>query len=142
MQRDPYRIQDLHPKMSGPIAAMQVSLRTRVFETEGLKFVLQVFEGYRSPIRQNHLFSQVPKVTKARAWQSSHQYGLAVDFAGLRVDSRGLILTDKWVWPDGSHTCWNELKRIAAVQGLHVPISWDYGHVEHPVFDRLKTLLA
>lgn len=47
---------------------------------------LAVFEAYRSPERQNWLYNQGRGregkiVTQATAWNSSHQYGIAVDVA-------------------------------------------------------------
>lgn len=141
MQRDTYRITDLHPIMSAPVQAVVTALRTRVFETGGLKFKLEVFEGYRSPIRQNYLFSQVPPVTKARAWEGAHQYGLSVDFAGIQIHTTGAIIPNKWVWPEATHPCWGELKSLARRFGLDVPIDWDKGHLEHPVFPQLRKLL-
>lgn len=48
-----------------------------------------VTEGLRSPERQERLYRQGrtaagPVVTNARAWQSAHQYGLAVDVTSRR----------------------------------------------------------
>ena len=45
---------------------------------------VKCFESYRSPQRQNYLYAQgrtAPgaKVTNAKAWQSFHQYSLALD---------------------------------------------------------------
>src|SRR5712692_1332214 len=50
---------------------------------EGIPF--QLFEGLRSPERQQYLYAQGrtrpgPIVTKAQPWTSYHQYGLAGDF--------------------------------------------------------------
>lgn len=57
----------------------------------------EIFEAWRSPQRQDWLFEQGRSkpghiVTNARAWQSWHQYGLAVDFAFYRGG--------KWSWDD------------------------------------------
>jgi len=54
-----------------------------------------MFEGYRSPERQQWLYEQGRSrdgkiVTYAKPWESFHQYGLAVDIVGF--------LNKKWDW--------------------------------------------
>lgn len=133
-KRIAFDIQTLHPVMITSAKLLIADLNKKTFEDGGEKFRLEPFEGYRSPMRQNHLFAHT-KATKAREWQSGHQYGLAMDFACVRVDKiTNEIIPGKWFWADGSHSCWRELKRLANIGGLTVPISWDYGHVEHPLF--------
>lgn len=141
MDREQYRVEHLHPKMQGPVTGLTKATGGRVFESDSKKFILRPFEGFRSAVRQQHLFAG-GKVTKARPWQSAHQYGLAVDFAGVRVEMNGNIVPNSWFWPASTHPCWMELKRLAIAEGLDVPIAWDIGHVEHPVFPLLKSLLA
>lgn len=56
---------------------------------------IEVFEGWRSPQRQDYLFEQGRTrpgaiVTKARGWESWHQYSVACDIA-KRV-------AGKWSW--------------------------------------------
>lgn len=58
-------------------------------------YPVAIFEGYRSPARQETLYSQGRTtagkiVTRARAWQSTHQYGLAIDIAYLK--------NNRWSW--------------------------------------------
>ena len=58
-------------------------------------YPVEVFEGWRSPQRQDYLYSKgrtLPgkTVTNARAWESLHAYGLAVDVA--------LKINGKWSW--------------------------------------------
>lgn len=60
-----------------------------------LGYPVEVFEGYRSPERQDWLYAQGRTrdgkvVTKARAWESWHQFGLACDIA--------LLINGKWSW--------------------------------------------
>lgn len=57
---------------------------------------LSIFEGYRSPFRQEELYAQGRTkpgkiVTWARAWQSYHQFSLAIDIAYLHGPG-------KWSW--------------------------------------------
>lgn len=90
----------------------------KMLEADGLPFFL--FEGYRSPQRQDELALKVPAVTNARAWQSAHQVGLAGDFVG--------VINGAWSWRDDLP--WGELKIRARRLGLDVPIRWDKPHVE------------
>lgn len=58
-------------------------------------YPIEVFEGFRSPKRQNWLYAQGRTregaiVTKARAWESAHQLGVAVDIAAR--------VAGKWSW--------------------------------------------
>ena len=58
---------------------------------------LRPFEAFRSPRRQAQLYAQgrtLPGkiVTYANAWQSYHQYGLAVDFV--------FFVDGKWTWDE------------------------------------------
>lgn len=58
-------------------------------------FPVAVFEAWRSPQRQDYLYEQGRTrpgkiVTKARAWESYHAYGVASDIA--------LLVTGKWSW--------------------------------------------
>jgi peptidoglycan LD-endopeptidase CwlK len=87
---------------------------------------LFVFEAFRSPIRQAHLFAQGrtrpgAKVTFADAWRSYHQYGLAVDlvFGG----------PGKWTWDEPKKGMWEEMHKIGAKQGL-MPLKFETPHLQ------------
>ena len=82
---------------------------------------LRVFETYRHPARQWYLYNQ--KASKAQAWQSAHQYGLAADFAGH--------INDHWTW-DLPERVWQQLTEMANDVKLARPITWDLGHIQHP----------
>lgn len=75
----------------------------------------QVFEGFRSPRRQDVLFSQnVPGkkwVTNARAWQSFHNYGLAFDIA----------FRDKGKWSWDKSFPWEKVGQIISSHGIEWP---------------------
>lgn len=131
VKREPFRFEDLHSDMVLPLRRLTMAMRASPVNG----YILQPFEGYRSPMRQNYLFSLGTKITKARAWQSAHQYGLAVDFAGLRIEN-DLIVPNSWSW-DVNESLWPKLKREAALSGLDIPIQWDRGHVIHPVVTKL-----
>ena len=106
----------LHPVMRRLVAKLQ----TRIY-SEGIP--LFVFEGFRSPDRQNKLFEKVPRVTKARAWQSYHQYGVAVDFV---FHENG-----NWHWGRNErHKTWYKtLHRYALEIGLE-RLSWETPHLQ------------
>lgn len=66
-----------------------------VAQCHQLGYPIEVFEGYRSPDRQDWLYAQGRTregkiVTKAKAWESTHQLGLAIDIA--------LFINGKWSW--------------------------------------------
>lgn len=83
------------------------------------------FETYRTPEDQQEAYAR--GVSKARAWQSPHQYGFAADFVALDGDEPG-----KWSWSD-KHD-WNGLKAAARFVGLDCPITWDRPHVQSPLW--------
>jgi len=94
----------------------------RDFRDKKTRSKFRVFETYRSPMRQDYLFEQT-KSTKARAWQSAHQFGLAADF--VPVDEVGF-----WSWHDTED--WNWLGQRARDCGLSQPITWDRPHICAP----------
>jgi hypothetical protein len=74
---------------------------------------VEIFEGWRSPQRQNELYAQgrtTPGkiVTQSRAWQSFHQLGLAIDLAFLKQPDGG------WTW-EGD---WDEASEEFTAQGF------------------------
>lgn len=106
----------LHPEVRARVIALIAEI-----ERAGLSF--ELFEAFRSPQRQTYLFTKVPRVTKARAWSSYHQYGLAVDFV-LKIDGGWSWRTDgKW------NDQWQELHRLGEAVGLE-PLSWEKPHLQ------------
>lgn len=87
------------------------------------------FEGYRSPERQQLLFDQ--KKSKARPYQSAHQYGLAVDF----------VAWEKGAWSWHLNHDWDFLRSCASARGLINNIAWDRPHVEAPQFAEVRRAL-
>ena len=92
---------------------------------------LAPYETARTPKRQAELFSRgrsplLPGtriVTRARAWESRHQYGLAVDF----VFRAG----DKWTWEEPIKGQWERYHVLAKGLGLDV-LSFERPHVQYP----------
>jgi peptidoglycan LD-endopeptidase CwlK len=95
-------------------------------EARGYPFTL--LEGYRSPERQEVLADVGPHVTNARAFQSKHQFGLALDAAPLR--NGRLVISEKDPW---AMEAYQALGEEAEKAGLLWGGRWrlkDYGHIE------------
>jgi len=114
----------LNPKFK-PIVVRRADALARDYKTGLLKTDFQVFETFRSPLRQNQLLAK--GTTKAAAFQSAHAFGLAVDFVP-RVNGR-------WTWDGIERSEWEYMRKKANAFGLSTPIEWDLPHVEHPLFD-------
>lgn len=108
-------LDDLHPRVR--LAVQQI---LSDLAREGLPF--EVFEAYRTPQRQHALFKQ-GSVTRADAWQSYHQYGLAVDL--VWKDNNG------WSWntSGGRLALWKRMNEIGRAHGLE-PLSWELPHLQ------------
>jgi len=94
-------------------------------------YPIALLEGYRSPERQELLAAKGPTVTRARANQSKHQYGLAVDVAPMR--NGRLVISERDPW---AFAAYQALGEEAGKLGLTWGGNWtrlaDYGHVESP----------
>lgn len=123
----------LHPKARGAFIALEKEL-ARMHQAGETKALFQLFEGLRSPYRQDHLITA--GTTKARAWHSAHQYGLACDF----VPRMG----GQWVWllsQIGTYDLINFRSAVTRCK-LLTPIEWDPFHVEHPLWNALRPLVT
>lgn len=85
-------------------------------------YPIAMFEGHRTPARQEHLFDQGrgrpgKKVTYARPWESFHNYALAID--PVFFDGR------KWSW-DGP---WDKVHAIFHEHGFET-LDFEKSHVE------------
>lgn len=123
-------ILDLHPLMRAKVQKLEGRLlEMEMLATSGAAG-FKLFEGYRSPNRQIEVFNR--GTSKAKAWQSAHQYGLAVDYVWWDP-------ADGWSW-DARHN-WDALADAADSVGLHAPITWDRPHIQHPSFSTLKSAI-
>jgi peptidoglycan L-alanyl-D-glutamate endopeptidase CwlK len=93
---------------------------------EGIPF--RLFEGFRSPARQQYLYAQGRTrpgaiVTKARPGESYHQYGLAGDFV--------LFEGGKWSWDTSGKRAgqWARLREIGKQLGLE-SLSFELPHLQ------------
>jgi len=106
---------DLHPDVKARFLSLH---RAAAFP----QFNLMPFETLRSPARQRELLNRQPPVTKVPAWESAHQYGLAVDY--VHYDG------NTWSWNAVSAEQWQRFHTLLDEHGLAAPISWDPGHVQ------------
>jgi len=108
-------------------------------ERHGIEMVL--LEGYRSPERQTQLADMGAQMTRAAAFESWHQYGLAADCAFIR-DGR-IVISERDAWAAKSYALYGEVARSV---GLTWGGSWrsiqDYGHTELPRAGVLKRRAA
>ncbi|MCX9155011.1 M15 family metallopeptidase [Niveibacterium sp. 24ML] len=91
-------------------------------------YELALLEGYRSPERQSELASMGPHVTRAGAFQSYHQFGLAADVAFYRDGKIVISERDPWAMEG-----YRQLGERAEMLGLTWGGRWklmDFGHVE------------
>ena len=94
-------------------------------------YEMVLLEGYRSPERQEMLADRGANITRAGAYQSKHQYGLAVDMAFMRDGKLVIAETDPWAMEG-----YQRLGMLARQSGLVWGGGWslqDYGHVESSV---------
>ena len=88
---------------------------------------LRRYEGVRAPTRQAELYARgrtIPgtkKVTKAMAWESMHQYGLAEDWV--------FIVGGKWTWEEPAPGMWQRFHEMAQALDLE-PLSFEMPHVQ------------
>ncbi|PTM42386.1 glycosyl hydrolase 108 family protein [Bosea sp. 124] len=114
-------VAELHPVIRDALSKIIGKLNN-----DGFSF--QLFEAFRTPERQQHLFAQGRTrdgkiVTNARAWQSFHQYGLAVDIV-LKIDGQ-------WSWNDSGKfaKAWDRLHEVGRAHGLK-PLSFEKPHLQ------------
>ena len=101
-------------------------------EVEGAELKLRLFETIRSPGRQSSLYGRgrnpmAPDfgrtVTKARAYGSLHQYGLAADLV--------FFVDGEWTWEQPLPGDWDVFHGIARNCGLET-LSFEKPHVQLP----------
>jgi peptidoglycan L-alanyl-D-glutamate endopeptidase CwlK len=111
-----------------PIVREKVRVLLEKLSAEGIPF--QLFEGFRSPQRQQYLYEQGRTrpggiVTYAGPWGSYHQYGLGADMV--------LFENGSWSWDTSGEKSrwWERLHQLAREHGLE-PLSWEKPHLQPP----------
>lgn len=104
---------------------------------ERYDYELVLLEGYRSPDRQNFLSGDI-NTTRAKAYQSYHQFGLAADVAFKRNGKVVISDRDPWAWR--GYQLYGE---VAESVGLTWGGRWtsikDFGHTEYRLPGLKKT---
>lgn len=95
---------------------------------EARGYPLALLEGYRSPERQEKLAASATRVTNARAYQSKHQYGLAVDVAPVKDGRLRISERDPWAM-EAYLALGEEAERAGLTWGGRWSFK-DYGHIE------------
>jgi len=119
-------VRNCDPALLHPIFREKAGALLDRLAAEGVPF--RLFEGYRSPQRQQYLYAQGrtrpgPIVTKARPWTSYHQYGLAGDFV--------LFENGRWSWDTSGASArwWTRLQMIGKELGLE-PLRFELPHLQ------------
>lgn len=87
------RITQAHPKIREQLLQDYKDANNLLGKNVRLRFSYV----YRTPKEQHEIFLKRPKVTKADAWQSIHNYGLAFDIVILiDKDNNGTFETVSW----------------------------------------------
>ena len=103
-----------------------------VQEMEMLGLPIRITEGYRSPERQNELYAQGrttkgPVVTNAKAGESQHQYGNAIDIVFRKLGY------------DATNDQWLAAASVAERLGFDWGGDWEnIGFVDKPHFELMK----
>lgn len=97
-------------------------LEDALTDCQALGHKIEVFEGYRTPERQNWLFDQGRNrpgnvITRAKGGQSWHNYSLAVDIA--------FKSGKKWTW-EGD---WTAVQNVMFSYGFE-SLTWEKSHFQ------------
>lgn len=122
-------ITSLHPKVVGAFTRLNEKLIAG-YQSGLSHSQFQFFEGYRSGERQDYLFTKGS--TKARKFQSAHNFGLAGDFVAVKYHG------DKLTWSWDINEDWQYLAKCADEVGLSAPISWDKPHVQSHIWEQIR----
>lgn len=129
----------LHPKIRDIVPGL-IDLAE-----QKLSVAIRIVQGYRTFPEQDALYRQRPKVTNAKAGQSYHNYGLAIDFALITADHE--ISWDTKLDADKDHIAdWNEVTGIFVDAGFEWGGSWrtfkDLPHLQKTYGYTWRELLA
>lgn len=112
------RINQLHPKVRDEVFALVQKVNEQLTGNAQMRIV----QGYRSFVEQDLLYSQgrtdktKPKVTNAKAGQSYHNYGLAIDFC-LIIDGKEVSWDTQKDWDGDKRSDWMEVVNVFVTAG-------------------------
>ena len=114
----------LHPLMREKVMALMDDLQAN-------SIPMKIFEAYRSPERQDHLYAigrtremHRGRVTFVKAWHSRHQYGLAVDMV---IDHPDYSMWD--TENDKPKAWWKRYHELAEIHDLE-PVNFELVHIQ------------
>jgi hypothetical protein len=125
----------LHPKAVESFHGLNKDLAL-AYKAGVTHTLFKPFESFRGPLRQAHVLAT--GASKARPWQSPHNYGLAVDFVPF-IPATADWTIGEWSW--ASHHDYKFLAACARDNGLRAPIPWDLCHVQHPLWSQLREIV-
>lgn len=115
------RIKTAHPKLRNELTKIYIEANNKLGKSRlRFSYVLRTFK------EQEALFNKRPKVTNAKAGQSYHNYGLAVDIVLLLdKDNNGTFETASWDvfkdWDKDGVADWLEVVKVFEKYG------WEWG---------------
>lgn len=140
------RINKIHPKLRDEAKQIIINAESRFPDN----MCIRIAQGLRTFEEQDALYRKRPKVTNAKAGQSLHNYGLALDFV-IMVDKDKNGTYEEVSWDivrdyDGDGTPdWNEVVEEFKKLGWEWGGNWrtfkDYPHVQKPFGNTWRTLL-
>lgn len=137
------RIELLHPSVRQEVRELVEQANAKL----GKHSEIRIVQGYRSYAEQDALYAQGrtkpgKKVTNAKAGQSIHNYGVAIDFA-LLIDGKEISWDTKADWDGDKIADWMEVVNTFTKAGWQWGGAWKFQ--DNPHLEKLhdyKPLLA
>jgi len=118
------RINLAHPKVRQELLDQYIEINNRLPMNVRLRFAWVL----RTPEEQHKLFLQRPRVTKADAWQSIHNYGLAFDIVLLYdKDRNGTFEVASWE----NNKYWMQVVEYFKLKGWEWGGNWKFKDTPH-----------
>jgi len=118
------RIKLAHPKIRKELLEQYIEINNRLPMNVRLRFPWVL----RTPEEQHKLFLQRPRVTKADAWQSIHNYGLAFDIVLLYdKDRNGTFELASWE----NNKYWIQVVEYFKLKGWEWGGNWKFKDTPH-----------
>lgn len=128
------RIQLLHPSIRDEITCLVIKANAQLTSHSEIRIV----QGFRTFAEQTVLYAQgrtTPgkKVTNAKAGESMHNYGLAIDFA-LLIDDKEISWDLKKDWDGDKVADWMEVVKVFKDAGYTWGGQWKF--TDNPHFEK------
>ena len=120
------RINLLHPKIKDEVKALVEKANSLLSAHSEIRIV----QGLRTFEEQHKLFLQRPRVTKADAGSSYHNYGLAIDFC-LLIDDKEISWDLQKDWDGDKIADWMEVVKVFKDAGYEWGGNWKFKDNPH-----------